>query len=103
MHQQYVYLNKPASPVNLLFMDTHKHSGERLRAYLQEKGYKYVAFAALLGVDSQNVNNWFARGVPANKHREVCKQLKIKPDRLNAIKLKLAFDMKKAGIRNLEE
>ena len=35
--------------------------------------------------------------------REVCKQLKIKQDRLNAIKLKLAFDMKKAGIRNLEE
>ncbi len=32
--------------------------------------------------------------------REVCKQLKIKPDRLNAIKLKLALDMKKAGIRN---
>ncbi len=32
--------------------------------------------------------------------REVCKQLKIKPDRLEAIKLKLALDMKKAGIRN---
>ena len=31
---------------------------------------------------------------------EVCKQLKIKSDRLEAIKLKLAMDMKKAGIRN---
>ena len=31
---------------------------------------------------------------------EVCKQLKIKPDQLNAIKLKLALGMKKAGIRN---
>ncbi|WP_244185603.1 XRE family transcriptional regulator [Ectopseudomonas oleovorans] len=75
MHQQYVYFNEPASPVNLLFMDTHKHSGERLRAYLQEKGIRYATFAAMLGVDPQNVNNWFSRGVPANKHRDVCKQL----------------------------
>ena len=80
MHQQYVYLNSSASPVNLLFMDTHKHSGERLRAYLQEKGYKFATFAALMGVDSQNVNNWFSRGVPANRHRQVCQQLGLSVD-----------------------
>lgn len=61
-------------------MDTHKHSGERLRAYLQEKGYRFATFAALIGVDSQNVNNWFSRGVPANKHRQVCQQLGLSVD-----------------------
>ena len=31
--------------------------------------------------------------------REICKQLKISQERLEAIKLKLAIDMKNAGIR----
>ena len=31
--------------------------------------------------------------------REVCKMLKLTPEGLEMLKLKLAFDMKKAGIR----
>ena len=75
MDQQYVYLTDAASPVNSLFMDLHKHSGERLRAYLQKNGWKFTDFASMMGVAPQNVNNWLDRGVPANRHREVCKKL----------------------------
>lgn len=65
-----------SSPVNFLFMNT---SGERLRAVLDERNISYKEFAALLGVEPQNLNNWFNRGVPKAQIFAVADALAVRP------------------------
>lgn len=80
MHQQYVYLKDPASSVNSMFMDT-QHSGTRLRDLLLERAIKFNDFAVKLGLPApQNINNWWSRGVPKAKARQVCQILGIRQE-----------------------
>lgn len=79
MRQQYVYLNNAASCVNYSFMET-AHSGTRLRSLLERDGIQFNEFASSLGVPPQNLNNWWARGVPKAKVRAVCMRLRINQD-----------------------
>lgn len=79
IHQQYVYLNKRASPVNSTFMNT-QHSGERLREVLEERGISYAAFGGSVNASPQNINNWLIRGVPKAQVRRVCSLLKLNID-----------------------
>lgn len=80
MHQQYVYLNDPASSVNSMFMDK-LHSGIRLRDLLTERNIKFSDFATRLGLPApQNIQNWWSRGVPKGKVRHVCLLLGIRQE-----------------------
>lgn len=65
-----------SSPVNFLFMNT---SGDRLRAVLDERNIPYKDFAAALGIEPQNLNNWFKRGVPKAQIFSVADVLHVRP------------------------
>ncbi|WP_447593588.1 S24 family peptidase [Aquipseudomonas campi] len=54
------------------------HSGTRLRSLLEERKIPFVDFASTLGLPApQNIHNWWTRGVPKGKVRNVCALLKI--------------------------
>lgn len=54
-------------------------SGERLRAVLDEREIHYKDFASALGVEPQNLNNWFKRGVPKALIFAVADALQVRP------------------------
>ncbi len=57
------------------------HSGIRLRSLLEERGIPFVDFANELGLPApQNIHNWWTRGVPKGKARQVCALLNIRQE-----------------------
>ena len=55
-----------------------EHSGIRLRSLLEERGITFVDFASSLGLPAlQNIHNWWTRGVPKGKVRQVCALLNV--------------------------
>ncbi|WP_425318782.1 LexA family transcriptional regulator [Pseudomonas nitroreducens] len=61
-----------------------KTSGERLREELDSRRIAYADFARDVGTDSQNVQNWFKRGVPKGKIFKVANSLGVRPEWLDA-------------------
>lgn len=60
-----------------------KTSGERLRDELDSRRIAYADFARYVGTDSQNVQNWFKRGVPKGKLFKVASFLGARPEWLD--------------------
>lgn len=54
-------------------------SGQRLRALIDECGVTPMGISRLLGVSPQGMNNWFTRGVPKRRLREVAELFRIDP------------------------
>lgn len=54
-------------------------SGSRLRAILKERNLTPKAFADLMKVEPQHVNNWFHRGVPAQRAFDIADALLVNP------------------------
>jgi phage repressor protein C with HTH and peptisase S24 domain len=82
MRQRYVYLINSASPVNFVFM-TNENSGDRLRKLLDEKQLTPTEAARDMGVTTQNLNNWFNRGIPARQILNTARVLKVRPEWLS--------------------
>lgn len=61
-----------------------KTSGERLRDELDSRRIAYADFARDVGTDSQNVQNWFKRGVSQKKLLRVSAVLGLRPQWLES-------------------
>ena len=55
-----------------------EHSGDRLRQYLGENHITPTECAALIGVSTQVLNNWFARGISGKKLVHAAKSLGLR-------------------------
>ncbi len=54
-----------------------KHSGDRLRQYIEDKNIKPAELAAQLKISAQRLNNWFKLGVAKGSLLPVSKKLNI--------------------------
>ena len=65
---------------------TKADKGAAFKRKLTEAGYRPAEFARLCKVLPQNLNNWFARGVPAENAISVADFLGCEPDEISDIK-----------------
>jgi phage repressor protein C with HTH and peptisase S24 domain len=56
---------------------TTQHSGDRLREILKNRQISPTEMAAMLGVSTQTLNNWFIRGVPGKSLLPVATRLGV--------------------------
>lgn len=61
-----------------------ENSGDRLRQYLHRKGVSPTECAEILGISTQALNNWFARGVPGRRIVSTAIALGLRPEWLES-------------------
>lgn len=63
---------------------TTENSGDRLRKLLDEVQMTPTEAARAFGVTTQNLNNWFSRGIPSRQLLAVAQHLNVRPEWLSA-------------------